>query len=53
LKQEIRRVLELEAENEVLQEESLATLPQLQEDQAGFLKLQERYFQVPIAGFSL
>ncbi len=45
LKEEIQRVLELEAENAVLQE-SLATLPQLRKDRMAFLKLQE-HFQVP------
>jgi hypothetical protein len=40
LREEIHRVLELEAENAALQE-SLATLPQLQEDRAAYLKLQE------------
>jgi hypothetical protein len=51
LREEIHRVLELEAENAALQE-SLATLPQLQEDQAAYLKLQE-HLQVLIAGFWL
>jgi hypothetical protein len=43
--------LELEAENAALQE-SLATLPQLQEDRAAYLKLQE-HLQVLIAEFWL
>ncbi|CAK9872844.1 unnamed protein product [Sphagnum jensenii] len=40
LREEIHRVLDLEAENAALQE-SLATLPQLQEDRAAYLKLRE------------
>ncbi|KAH9572060.1 hypothetical protein CY35_02G126900 [Sphagnum magellanicum] len=49
LREEIHRVLELEAENAALQE-SLATLPQLQEDRAAYLKLQERLQKECVCG---
>ncbi|XP_024380359.1 uncharacterized protein [Physcomitrium patens] len=42
LKEEIFRVLELEAENAVLQH-ALRTLPQLQQDRAALLSMRERY----------
>jgi hypothetical protein len=49
LKEEIQRVLELEAENAVLQE-SLATLPQLRKDRMAFLKLQEHFQKECVCG---
>lgn len=44
LKEEIYRVLELEAENAVLQE-SLRSLPQLQQDRAALLSMRDRKVQ--------
>lgn len=48
LKEEISRVIELEAENAVLQE-SLRSLPQLQQDRAALLSLRER-LKVKVGG---